>query len=64
MHDWARHSVDFLVNGTAIRIPGSDVASQRELVLSDLSVQDYWKLRGGGWGPAGLVAATSVFFVS
>ncbi len=64
MHDWARNSVDFVVNGTAIRIPGSELGSRADLVLSDLSVQDYWKLRGGGWGPAGLVAATSVFFVS
>ena len=64
VHDWARHSVDFLVNGTAIRIPRADSESKPEPVLSDLSVQDYWKLRGGGWGPAGLVAATAVFFVS
>ena len=63
-HDWAKNSVDFVVNGTAIRTPGSAVDSKSPLVLSDLSVQDYWKLRGVGWGPAGLVAATSVYFVS
>jgi uncharacterized protein YbjQ (UPF0145 family) len=33
-------------------------------VLSDLSVQDYWKLATAGWAPAGLVAATSVFFIA
>ncbi len=62
-HDWARNSVDFVVNGTAIRVPGSEGSSQT-VVLSDLSAQDYWKLSSGGWAPAGLVAATSVFFVS
>jgi uncharacterized protein YbjQ (UPF0145 family) len=63
-HDWARDSVDYLVNGTAIRLRGSERSEQSVLSLSDLSVQDYWKLAGGGWSPAGLVASTSVFFVS
>lgn len=63
-HEWARHSVDFVVSGTAIRLPGSDPAALPALLLSDLSVQDYWKLMGGGWSPAGLLATTSVFFVS
>ena len=63
-HDWARHSVDFVVSGTAISAPGSDGAADRPVVLSDLSVQDYWKLVAGGWDSAGLVAATSVVFVS
>jgi uncharacterized protein YbjQ (UPF0145 family) len=62
--DWARHSVDFVVSGTAIRLPGSDLDTHRPLVLSDLSVQDYWKLISGGWEAAGLLAATSVVFVS
>lgn len=62
-HDWARHSVDFVVNGTAIRLPGNARGDQ-EPVLSDLSVQDYWKLASGGWAPSGLLAATAVFFVS
>jgi uncharacterized protein YbjQ (UPF0145 family) len=63
-HDWARRSVDFMVNGTAIRLPENARDSGGEPVLSDLSVQDYWKLVGGGWAPSGLLTATAVFFVS
>jgi uncharacterized protein YbjQ (UPF0145 family) len=61
-HDWARNSVDYVVSGTAVRLPGS--SGSEWPVLSDLSVQDYWTLRQGGWAPVGLVAATSVFFVA
>jgi len=61
-HDWARGSVDYVVSGTAIR---SGATGRRERpVLSDLSVQEYWKLVRAGWGPAALVATTSVYFVS
>jgi len=61
-HDWARNSVDYMVSGTAVRKQRS--ASQGEPVISDLSVQDYWKLAQAGWAPVGLVAATAVFFVA
>jgi uncharacterized protein YbjQ (UPF0145 family) len=61
-HDWARNSVDYVVSGTAVRMPGPRGGGWP--ILSDLSVQDYWKLGRAGWAPAGLVAATSVFFVS
>jgi uncharacterized protein YbjQ (UPF0145 family) len=63
-HDWARHSVDFVDNGTAIRLPDDARTGSNWPVLSDLSVQDYWKLASRGWIPAGLLAATAVFFVS
>lgn len=63
-HDWATRAVDFVVSGTGIRLPDADRAARPAMVLSDLSVQDYWKLSGGGWRPTGLLAATSVFFVS
>ena len=63
-HDWARRSVDMMINGTAIRLLDSTRESGDEPVLSDLSVQDYWKLAKGGWAPTGLLAATAVFFVS
>lgn len=62
-HDWARGTVDYVVSGTAIRDPRLSSASGSP-VLSDLSVQDYWKLACAGWAPAGLVAATSVFFIA
>ncbi len=63
-HEWARRSVDYLVSGTAIRMPDGQRAVGRDPLLSDLSVQDYWKLVRGGWAPSGLLAATAVFFVS
>jgi uncharacterized protein YbjQ (UPF0145 family) len=61
-HDWAAGSVDFVVTGTAIRLPGSDGGGWP--VLSDLSIADYWKLHQAGYTPVGLVAATAVFFIS
>jgi len=61
-HDWARGAVDYVVSGTAIK--WGTASGPQWPVLSDLSVQDYWKLVKAGWRPAGLVAATAVFFVS
>jgi uncharacterized protein YbjQ (UPF0145 family) len=61
-HDWAAGSVDFVVTGTAIRLPGSDGGGWP--VLSDLTIDDYWKLHQAGYAPVGLVAATAVFFIS
>ncbi len=61
-HDWAAGAVDYVVNGTAVRLPGSD-RSARPL-LSDLSGQEVWLLDQAGYAPVGLVAATAVFFVS
>jgi uncharacterized protein YbjQ (UPF0145 family) len=63
-HDLARRSVDFMVTGTAVRLPDTARDGGDRPVLSDLSVQDYWKLASGGWAPSGLLAATAVFFVS
>ncbi len=63
-HDWAKRAVDFVVSGTAIRLPDSGAPDRRPPVLSDLSVQDFWKLRAAGCEPAGIVAATSAMFVS
>lgn len=60
-YDWAESSVEFAVFGTAVRDPS--VARHGEAVLTDLSLQDYWKLRQAGLEPCGLVAATSCFFV-
>jgi uncharacterized protein YbjQ (UPF0145 family) len=61
-HDWAAGSVDFVVAGTAIRLPGSTGGGWP--ILSDLSVADYWKLHQSGYAPVGLVAATAVYFIS
>lgn len=61
-HDWAAGAVDYVVNGTAVRIPGSE--RRGGPLLSDLSGQEVWQLHEAGYGPVGLVAATAVFFVS
>jgi uncharacterized protein YbjQ (UPF0145 family) len=46
--------------GTAVRDPQ---ATGKWVVLTDLSVQDYWKLRQAGVQPCGLVASSSCFFI-
>ncbi|HUA44238.1 MAG TPA: heavy metal-binding domain-containing protein [Solirubrobacteraceae bacterium] len=61
-HDLARGTIDYVVSGTAIRIPGSDGTSWP--VLSDVSVQDYWRLHSAGREPAGFLATTSVWFAA
>jgi uncharacterized protein YbjQ (UPF0145 family) len=61
-HDWAAGAVDYVVAGTAVRLPGSKGGGWP--VLSDLSGQEYWQLYQAGYAPAGLVAATAAVFVS
>lgn len=61
-HDLGRGLIEYAVSGTAIRIPGEDPPAQP--TLTDLSVQDYWRLRQGGFEPADMVAATCVTFGS
>jgi uncharacterized protein YbjQ (UPF0145 family) len=61
--DWGRRTVEFAVSGTAIRLPGSHPPADQP-ALSDLSVQDYWKLLNSGWDPTEMVATTSAMFVS
>jgi uncharacterized protein YbjQ (UPF0145 family) len=61
-HDLAKRTIDYLISGTAIRSPGS--TQQNRPLLSDLSVQAYWRLYKAGYEPAGLVAATTVVFAS
>jgi hypothetical protein len=50
------------VTGTAIRLPSSGGISSP--VLTDVSVQDYWKLHTAGHEPVGLLATTAVVFTS
>lgn len=61
-HDLGRGVVECAVSGTAIRMAGDERAGAP--ILTDLSVQDYCRLRQAGFEPAGLVAATSVTFGS
>jgi uncharacterized protein YbjQ (UPF0145 family) len=61
-HDLGKGTIEYVVRGTAIRLPGSDSSSWP--VLTDASVQDYWRLRSGGYEPVGLLATTAVVFAS
>lgn len=59
-YDWSADTVEFTAVGTAARDPSSH---DGDAILTDLSLQDYWKLRQAGVEPCGLVAASSCFFV-
>jgi uncharacterized protein YbjQ (UPF0145 family) len=61
-HDLGRGTIEYVVTGTAIRVPGSDATAWP--VLTDVSVQDFWRLRSAGREPVGLLAATEVVFAS
>lgn len=61
-HDLGSGTIEYVVTGTAIRLPGSSGASWP--VLTDVSVQDYWRLRTVGHAPAGFLATTSVWFAA
>jgi Putative heavy-metal-binding len=61
-HDLAKRIIDYLISGTAIGSP--DSTQKNWPLLSDLSIQDYWRLHKAGYEPAGLVAATTVMFAS
>jgi uncharacterized protein YbjQ (UPF0145 family) len=61
-HDRGRGTIEFAVLGTAVRVPGSDGAAWP--VLTDVSVQDYVRLRRAGQEPAGFLATTVVTFAS
>jgi hypothetical protein len=61
-HDLGHGAIEFVVNGTAIAdrgLPASDTP-----LLTDLAVQDYWRLRQAGHRPVGLLASTAVVFAS
>lgn len=61
-HDLGKRTIEYVVSGTAIRLPGS--AGTESPTLTDVSVQDYWRLRNAGHEPVGFVAATAVVFAS
>jgi Putative heavy-metal-binding len=61
-HDLGRGTIEYVVSGTAIRLPGSDGVSWP--VLTDVSVQDYWRLSRAGHEPSGFLATTSVWFAA
>lgn len=61
-HDLGQGTIEYVVTGTAIRMPGSDASTWP--ILTDLSVQDYWRLHRAGHEPVGLLATTAVVFAS
>ncbi len=61
-HDVGRATIEYVVTGTAIRLPAS--AGTSSPALTDLSVQDYWRLHSAGHEPVGLAATTAVVFAS
>jgi uncharacterized protein YbjQ (UPF0145 family) len=61
-HDLGKGLVQYMVSGTAIRLP--ETRRDAWPVLSDVSVQDYWRLMSAGFEPSGLVAASTVVFAS
>jgi uncharacterized protein YbjQ (UPF0145 family) len=65
-HDWAENSIEYVVIGTAVRHSrnGASAARSRPApVLSELAVDDYWKLVQAGIAPCGVVAWSAAFFV-
>ena len=61
-HDLGDGMIEYVVTGTAVRLPGSSTSDWP--ILTDLSVQDYWRLRQVGQEPVGFLGATSVMFAS
>ena len=61
-HDLGAKTIEYVVGGTAIRLPGSSGTSRP--MLSNLSVQDYWLLLQAGHEPVGPLATTAVVFAS
>jgi uncharacterized protein YbjQ (UPF0145 family) len=61
-HDLGGGTIEYVVTGTAIRHPGPTRTDPP--VLTDVSVQDYWRLKSAGHEPVALVASTAVVFAS
>jgi uncharacterized protein YbjQ (UPF0145 family) len=61
-HDLGKGTIEYVVSGTAIRLP--DSAGAARPTLTDVSVQDYWRLLSAGHEPVGLLATTAVVFAS
>jgi uncharacterized protein YbjQ (UPF0145 family) len=61
-HDLGDGLIDYAVSGTAIRLP--DSRPDTHPILTDVSVQDYWRLITNGHEPCGLLAASAVVFAS
>jgi uncharacterized protein YbjQ (UPF0145 family) len=61
-HDLGGRTIDYVVTGTAIGAARS--AEPGSPKLTDLSIQDLWRLDRAGYAPVGLLAASVVVFGS
>ncbi len=61
-HEWAEGAIEYAVLGTAVK--RATAPPRGGLVMTELSVSDYAKLVDAGVEPLGIVAWTSVFFVT
>jgi uncharacterized protein YbjQ (UPF0145 family) len=59
--DFVADAIEFMAVGTAVRHEGEPPSP--EPVLTDLSVQDYYKLRSAGHAALGIVGGTTVYYV-
>jgi uncharacterized protein YbjQ (UPF0145 family) len=57
-------AIEYVVTGTAVRREGKRAREAGGPVITELSVADYAKLLSAGVEPTGIVAWTSVFFIS
>jgi len=62
-HDWAARSIEFVVVGTAVRLPPHMHHPEGQTVLTDLSGQEFVLLCKSGVRPVGIAAHTSVHYV-
>jgi uncharacterized protein YbjQ (UPF0145 family) len=62
-HDWAAHSIEFVVLGTAVRLAPHMRHPDGGTVLTDLTGQEFVQLCRAGVRPVGIAAHTSVQYV-
>lgn len=60
-YDWAGDAIEFVAVGTAVRI--GDGRPPERAVLTDLSGQDFVRLRRAGYDPVGIVGGSSIWYV-
>ena len=60
-YEFAGDLIEFNTVGTAVRL--RDEPAPRGLALTNLSGQDFWKLHQSGYWPAGVVGASTVYYV-
>lgn len=61
-HEFLDGEIEIVVSGTGVVVDGVPSSGDRP-VLTDLSMPDFALLRGAGYDPIGVVAATSVMYV-